>query len=283
MRKVITVLSFTLGLFVSVATFSACSSSDDSSDDKGGGEKPSINKRLVKETKEREGSIRVNEYTYDNDGKVIQVKYNITYRGSLSQDKPESTTSHNITYSDNSILEVTNNGGKCEYILENGLIVKEIRPVESNYASNLLYSWTYTYDNNNYLATATMTANEDNLRIIKYIWSGGNLIRKEEEKYSDKQIFNKDISTYEYSSISAPPNFIFDDLYRYIGHSGNSSKNLPSKIVTTGTAFESEKSYEWVIENGLPVKLVIMEKEKEYKGSNPPYHYYTYTYTFEWK
>lgn len=270
LRKTITVLYITLGLFVSVATFSACSSSDDSSDDKGGGEKPSINKRLVKETVESEFDITVTEFTYDNDGKVIQVKYNITYTESSSQNKPKSGT-HSITYSDNSILEVSNEVDKWEYTLEDGLITKA------------LYSYdnmnTFTYDNNNYM----VTSNYGGIIYNKYIWSEGNLVRRE---YNQAQIYNK-IYTYEYSKHLAPPDFDNKKLIRgssnygfVIGFLGKSSKNLPSKITSTDVdkgMIGLEESYEWVIEDGLPVKCIMIKNEK----IKP--HYLTYTITYEWK
>lgn len=270
LRKVITVLSFTLGLFVSVTTFSACSSSDDSSDDKGGGEKPSINKRLVKETVESEAGIYVYEFTYDNDGKVIQVKYNITYTGSASQNKPRSGI-HSITYSDNSILEVSDKGDKtCEYTLENGLITK---------ASYDDMTYTFTYDNNNYRITSNITSNYGGI-YYKYIWSEGNLVRSERNQ---NQICNI-INTYEYSKHLAPPDFdnkirISGGSYGFvIGFLGKSSKNLPSKITSTDVdkdMIDLEESYEWVIEDGLPVKSIMIEKEKNF--------YTTYTITYEWK
>lgn len=263
MKKYQSILSLMLGLFVGLTTITACSSSDDESDN-GGDEKPSINKRLVKETEESEGSISVNEYTYDNDGKVIQVKYNITYRGSLSQNKPRSGT-YNITYSDNSILEVSSNGDKREYTLENGLIVKY------SYSSST-ESWadSFTYDSNNHLITRKSTNSQD-----KYIWSGGNFVRREGHTNN-----RNDVTTYEYSSYLSPPNFhkIPSVGSGYVTHAGETSKNLPSKITRTNTdrgEILVEDSCEWVIENGLPVKAIVIHFEKS--------RYSTYTITYEWK
>ena len=263
--KTIRLIGIVLLTMLMSVCYSACgdSSSDDESNnsDKGGGEKTSTNKLLVKETVETEINTWVTEFTYDNNGRLIQYKY---------RKSSEPAITHSIAYNNNSIIEVSSKGRTCEYTLENGLITR------LSYSDYPNYFETYTYDNNGYMTAWRTTSSdyyEDN------IWNGGNLVRKEGQVRTRKYI-----RTYEYTSYLAPTDFhylITDDDFGFVGHFGKSSRNLPSKI--TDTSVSTGKKYweqylEWVIEDGLPVKVIILDND--FKGENS---YLTFTITYEWK
>lgn len=246
-------------------SFSACGGSDDDDSVPGGSSESggiTPDKLLVKETIQRENENIIYEYSYDSQGRVIR------------KDRKENGNSDDYyvyTYIDNLIVQkhfYAYGGGSMEtkYTLENGLIVSE--------EVNGTIKNQYTYENS-YLATRNQTVGR-----YKYIWNNGNLtsIKWQSEWQPDENATSKGGKNYEYTSYAAPQGFVIDYVEEDLGKFfGKSSKNLPSKFteVNNDGEISEQSTYDWTLKDGLPVKLVVMEKD----GGG----IYTTTHTYEWQ
>jgi hypothetical protein len=224
-----------------IPTMVACGGDDD-----GGGVTPPTGKRLVKMTEVGEKNTYVFEYSYDSQGRVVRIDRK-------KNDVSDQSTTY--AYTDNKIVKKTTYAAgdmrQTEYMLENGFIVSEKHQQESDNVQ-------YTYANNR-IATRTNSNNTYN-----YTWSGGNLMSIEHSGKTE---------TYEYTSIIAPQcpfNFmeLDDPLAPYFGLT---TKNLPSKVVYKN----DEILYDWTMEGGLPVKMVMTETDSRDTDIS--------IITFEWK
>ena len=246
-------------------SFSACGGSDDDDSVPGGSSESggiTPDKLLVKETIQRENENITYEYSYDSQGRIIR------------KDKKENGNSggyYVYTYIDNLIVQkhFYAYGGESmetKYTLENGLIVSE--------EVNGTIKNKYTYENS-YLATRNQTVGR-----YKYIWNNGNLtsIKWQSEWQPDENATSKGGKNYEYTSYAAPQGFVFDYVEEDLGKFfGKSSKNLPSKFteVNNDGEISEQITYDWTLKEGLPIKLVVMEKD----GGG----IYTTTHTYEWQ
>lgn len=254
--RFIGVALFTVLMSVS---FSACGGSDDDDNGGGGNSGPTSDKLLVKETIQRENENITYEYSYDSQGRVIR------------KEKTENGNSggyYVYTYIDNLIVQkyffAHGESMETKYTLENGLIVSE--------EVNGTIKNRYTYENS-YLATRTNGMYEDYGK--KYIWNNGNLTSI---KLLTDDATSKGGKNYEYTSYAAPQGFVIDYVEEDLGKFfGKSSKNLPSKFIEVsddGEIYE-QITYDWTLKDGLPIKLVVMEKD----GGG----IYTTTHTYEWQ
>ena len=264
--KLFGVALFTVLLSVS---FTACG--DDEGND-GSGDKPSINKRLVKVTTQEGSSTFSDEFTYDSNGRVVKV---------VNKKNGNNSSQTIYTYTDNHIVKKQYNTGsstvkETEYVLENGLIVEEINTSGYNYK--------YSYDKG-YLATVTKKK-EGKGGEYNYTWENGNLKRKQ-------NVNSESEDSYEYTSYVTPQNFYYLDYIEYVNGElapfyGKSSKNLLSKridvtindVSSIGNPNATEKvtevySCDWTMKDGLPVKLIVTEDKQS--GSS------TMIVDFEWE
>ena len=261
--RLLGVALFTVLLSVS---FTACG--DDEGND-GSGDKPSINKRLVKVTTQEGSSTFSDEFTYDSNGRVVKVV----------NKKNGNNSGHIIyTYTDNLIVKKqyytgSSSVSETQYELENGLIAKK------SYGKKYI---NYTY-NNGYLATLTRSKGGVTRN---FTWKDGNL-------QSLKSVDSESEESYEYTSYATPKDFIYLDFIDDVDGElapfyGKSSKNLPSKridvnvndVSSIGNPNATEKvtevfSYDWTMKDGLPVKLIVTE-EDQYSPS-------TMIVDFEWE
>ena len=267
--RLLGVALFTVLLSVS---FTACG--DDEGND-GSGDKPSINKRLVKVTTQEANSTFSDEFTYDSNGRVVKVV----------NKKNGNNSGHIIyTYTDNLIVKKqyytgSSSVSETQYELENGLIAKK------SYGKYI----NYTY-NNGYLATLTRSKGGVTRN---FTWKDGNL-------QSLKSVDSESEESYEYTSYATPKDFIYLDFIDDVDGElapfyGKSSKNLPSKRievnvndVAAGVVPGSNVSpgpneeivtevfsYDWTMKDGLPVKLIVTEEKRS--GSS------TMIVDFEWE
>ena len=264
--RLLGVALFTVLLSVS---FTACG--DDEGND-GSGDKPSINKRLVKVTTQEGSSTFSDEFTYDSNGRVVKV---------VNKKNGNNSSQTIYTYTDNHIVKKQYNTGsstvkETEYVLENGLIVEEINTSGYNYK--------YSYDKG-YLATVTKKK-EGKGGEYNYTWENGNLKRKQ-------KVNSESEDSYEYTSYVTPQNFSYLDYIEYVNGElapfyGKSSKNLLSKridvtindVSSIGNPNATEKvtevySCDWTMKDGLPVKLIVTEDKQS--GSS------TMIVDFEWE
>ena len=201
-------------------------------------ETPIIGKRLVKMTKEEGNRTYTNEYTYDSQGRVVKKvrKMNGDNYGYYTYFYTDNLIIRKYYYSSSSQATTT------EYMLENGLIVNA---------------------KNDYVSTRT---NENGVYI--YTWSGGNL--KSIEIQSGGYYHKK---SYQYTSHTAPQGFVTLGVVEDLGvFFGKTSKNLPSIFSEDN---DEEITYDWTLKDGLPVKLIEMEKDQ---GGT-----YTTITTYEWE
>ena len=201
-------------------------------DDGDGGGAPSTGKRLVRVTDKGEKNTYVFEYSYDSQGRVVRIDR-----------KKNGETDHYYTYAyyNDKIVKNSHSSGstrQTEYILENGFIVSEKHQSESDNVQ-------YTYANN-HLATITSYN-----KTRKYNWSGGNLMSIES---------GDDIETMEYTSYLTPesPLILWDLDEPLAKYFGITTRNLPSKFVDGNEMM----TYDWTMEGGLPVKLILTESYK---------------------
>lgn len=251
--RFIGVALFTVLMSVS---FSACGGSDDDDSVPGGSSESggiTPDKLLVKETIQRENENITYEYSYDSQGRIIRKDI---------KENGNSGGYYVYTYIDNLIVQkyFFAHGGSMEtkYTLENGLIVSE--------EVNGTIKNKYTYENS-YLATKNST--------YEYIWNNGNLTSIKWQPDENTTRGKK----YEYTSYAAPQGFVIDiyveeDLGKFFG---KSSRNLPSKFteVNNDGEISEQITYDWTLKEGLPIKLVVMEKD----GGG----IYTTTHTYEWQ
>lgn len=246
--KTMKFLGFALMAVLASVGFTACGS-----DDGDGGGNPS-GKRLVKMTEESSSKTYVYEFTYDSQGRVVKV--NLTKNG-------ESNGSYTYAYSTNSITETHNyssgSSRKTQYTLEDGRIVKKVYASGSD-------AYIYTY-NDGYLATRSYTysGSTSPSSVYTYSWSNGNMVSESRESKT---------KTYEYTNHIAPSAPIdfweIDDFLA--GFYGKTSRNLPSRLIDNGS---EELTYDWTMSGGLPVKLILTEKDSKGDDVN--------IITFEWK
>ena len=243
-------------------SFSACGGSDDDDSVPGGSSESggiTPDKLLVKETIQREKENITYEYAYDSQGRIIRKDI---------KENGNSGGYYVYTYIDNLIVQkhFFAHGGSMEetkYTLENGLIVSE--------EVNGTIKNRYTYENS-YLATRT----RDEYDGYKYIWNNGNLTSI--KRLPDENTTSKRGKNYEYTSYAAPQGFVIDYVEEDLGKFfGKSSRNLPSKFteVSNDGEISEQITYDWTLKDGLPVKLVEMEK-----GGGG---IYTTTHTYEWQ
>ena len=240
----------------------SCGGSDDDDNGGGGNSGPTSDKLLVKETIQRENKSTTYEYSYDSQGRVIRKDI---------KENGNSGGYYVYTYIDNLIVQkhyfAVSESMETKYTLENGLIVSE--------EVNGTIKNRYTYENS-YLVTRNNTGGG-----YKYIWNNGNLtsIKWQSEWQPDENATSKGGKNYEYTSYAAPQGFVIDiyveeDLGKFFG---KSSKNLPSKFteVNNDGEISEQITYDWTLKDGLPVKLVVMEKD----GGG----IYTTIHTYEWQ
>lgn len=235
--KTMKFMGFALMAVLACVGFTACGGDDG---DSGSGGIPS-GKQLVKMTEESSSTTYVYEFTYDSQGRVV--KANVTRNGLFNR-------SYSYEYYSNSITRTRTNasGGtsKIQYTLENGCIVKETHGNSSETQ--------YTY-NDGYMATKTTTSPA---YTYTYSWSNGNLVSE-----SRDGIDGIDLETCEYTNYIAPAMCIsFWDTIEVdlIGYYGKTSRNLPSKFIDHGA---EELTYEWTMSGGLPVKLILTERDSK--------------------
>ena len=261
MKKIKYLSILLLSVFALPFMVSCGGSDDDDSVPGGSSESGGItpDKLLVKETIQRENKSTTYEYSYDSQGRVIRKDI---------KENGNSGGYYVYTYIDNLIVQkhyfAVSESMETKYTLENGLIVSE--------EVNGTIKNRYTYENS-YLATRT----RDEYDGYKYIWNNGNLTSI--KRLPDENTTSKRGKNYEYTSYAAPQGFVIDiyveeDLGKFFG---KSSKNLPSKFteVNNDGEISEQITYDWTLKDGLPVKLVVMEKD----GGG----IYTTIHTYEWQ
>ena len=239
-----------LALMVAALSFTACGGGDD--EESGGQETPSssVKKCLIRVAY---GNI-IWDYTYDNQGRVIQIKRKFDYQ-------EEGRVSYTYVYNNDSVIETiyeNDYSSKITYTLENERISKL-------YDSDTRKTYEYNYKNG-YLITETAPK-----RQLQYNWSDGNLMRVDYE--------NENLTeTYEYTNYICPQGFFPFGHYAHMcgrwglsGLLGKTMKNLPSKH----TEDDIIETYYWVIQDGLPIMMNRTVKEPQMSA-------YQTTYTFEW-
>ena len=250
MKKIYSMITMLAMLLV--LSSSTCSGSSDDDDINSEYNTFSKGKRIIKWTNEVEGGGKIiTSYIYDSEGRVVK----------MFQDKNGKNTTTTFTYGDHFITRIDNNNKKIEYVVENGLIVRE------TYNKNDMDYYTYE---NGYLSKIVSKE-----RYVNYIWNNGNLM--ETDEYDNKTGKLIQSEKFEYSNHLDFGTWVITDDEPLWNYKGEEPKNLPSKEIVTDmkTGSTIQLAFEWIIEGNLPIKCIVKYADK---GST-----YTNIFTFEWE
>ena len=234
-----------LAMMVAALSFVACSSSgDDNSEYNGGKEENTYSKgkriikrstEIIKRSSTMEGiAKKTTNYTYDSEGRVFK----------MVEDENGKKTTTTFTYGDHFITRINNHNEKTEYVIENGLIVRE------TYGNKKMVY--YTFDN------GYVSQSVSNAHYIKYKWDNGDLITI--EQYDNQTDEMTSSTTYEYSNHIDIGASIWnaDDEEPLWEYKGKAPRYLPSKVieidVKKGTI--TQITYDWTIEGNYPIKRI---------------------------
>ena len=264
-----------LALMVAALGFTACGGGDD---EQNGGQKPPSSSTTSGDGGDEESGgqetpsssvekclIRVTygnmiwDYAYDNQGRVIQIKRKIDYQ-------ENGRVSCTYVYKNNSVIEtIYENDFSYEniYTLDDGRIIEMY-----DGDTNITYQFGYQ---NGYLV---LDAEPREQR--QYKWSDGELMKV--DYVNEKTGETKTRETYEYTNYKCPQGFFPFGHSAHIcgrwglsGLLGKTMKNLPSKH----TEDDITEIYDWVIQDGLPIKMILTAKVPHMSESQA-------TYTFDW-
>lgn len=260
MKKLISILSLTVGLLVSATAFVACGSNDDDST-----EDNKSSKRITKIINEGEYDSE-STYSYDSQGRIVKIVGEANYRSGRKTSSVET-----IQYGETLIVskgegnETDSNGQTSysilhSYTLDKGLIIKEEEKQEYSYNNSYEtapYSYshyetvTYSYDANGRLASISKYGTNIDSHTDTVIWSNGNI-----SSIGDM--------TYISSDIPLPKGFPFNlrgsgmNTYLFsMGYYGNIPRNLISSCKhhdSDGSTYE--RTYDYTLQDGLVTKVV---------------------------
>ncbi len=219
-------------------------------------------------------------FTYDKQGRVIEMIANYKDKGSSI-----SSEITKYTYSDTRIIkEVTGYSNYTYYYyLSNGRIVREERT-----GAHIPTVIVYTYDERGYVSSRTLNSKTDynnEIETINYTWVNGymteeNMTSKTTNNIGDVTTdFGK--ATYTYTNIpwlkgmfSYYEEDYWDSVLRGMGYYGNLPKCLPAtNSRDNGTPYINE-TYEHSLSEGNVSSLKVYKKERTYPSV---------TYTFTWQ
>ena len=252
MKKFLSTVAM-LAMMIALSS-STCSGSSDDDDINSEYNTFSKRKRITKWTIELEGISKMTKnYIYDSEGRVVK----------MFQDENGKNTTTTFTYGDHFITRIDNNNKKTEYVVENGLIVRE---VYSNH--DMAY---YTYENG-YMSKLVREEG-----YIKYIWNNGYLMEKDVYDNKTEKLIQSE--KFEYSNyMDIGTNFwAISDEEPLWNYKGKLPMYLPSKdiIIDMESGATIQAAYEWIIEEKLPIKCIVKYTEE---GST-----YTLIETFDWE
>lgn len=238
MKRTISILSLTLGLFVSTLAFTACGSDDDVVDN---GE-TSSSKHIVKIIEEEDGAIYETIYSYDSQGRVVKVV------GTESSASSNSYSERTYQYGESVIISKEVDGLWSEshsYTLENGRIVKDVEKQTYEGRNNSTITTLYSYDSNGYLTTISESGSSIDSNTKQIEWTNGNLTSMEGREFKYTNIpWNKGIFFYYKGSN-------MDSCLWPSGYWGNTPKNMPSQDINKNWTYNYETS------DGLVTKVSI--------------------------
>ena len=270
MKKLISILSLTVGLLVSATAFVACGSNDDdSTEDNSSGKQSS--KRIIKIVEEDEHKTGEKEeryiseisLSYDSQGRIVKIVGEtnssaggnsstvITYQYGetliISKKETKETDSNGQSFS-SSILH--------SYTLDKGRIIKDEKTRGSS--SETI---TYSYDANGQLASILRSGS--NINSYTVTWSNGNI----------SSIGDVTFTSSNYSWVKGLPlqlegsymdNFLFS-----MGYYGNFPHNLISSYKRHYSNRDSTygSTYDYTLQDGLVTKVVetYVNDNKYYK------------------
>ena len=230
MKKYYSIITMAV-IMISALIFNSCGAESESN----GGNNNVINGKHLVRFVIRQGSyIDVHDCLYDKEGRPTN------YIASNSEDTE-------IVYYNNSIVELEGSSN-TEYFIENGLIVKSKGDKKANY-----------YYDNGYLTRIDDGSSSG----TKCYWEKGNLSRIEYDNF----VFYKNV-VYEFQYSNHPDYnstiyFLLFNPKTIRGPKEKGSKNLPSAL---RISIQSENTFtiadcDWEMKDGLPVKLVMSNRE----------------------
>ena len=237
MKDRLSILSLTLGWLVSMFAFTACGSDDDVVDN---GE-TSSSKHIVKIIEEEDGAIYETIYSYDSQGRVVKVV------GTESSASSNSYSERTYQYGESVIISKEVDGLWSEshsYTLENGRIVKDVEKQNNSTETSL-----YSYDNNGYLTSISVSGTNTDSNTKRIEWTNGNLTSIEGREFKYTNIpWNKGIF-FHYKGSNM-------DSYLWPGgYWGNTPKYMPSQDIYKNW------TYNYEVSDGLVTKVVITNNE----------------------
>ena len=254
-KNFISLMSLTIGVFVSVIAITACGSSDDDSIGGNGSDKQSP-KHISLIIEEEGNSIYESTLSYDSQGRVVKVVGTESSVGTNSRSEKTYQYGETIIVT-KEVEEGTWSNGQSftyteshSYQLENGRIIKD----EERQGSSSMTA-TYNYNADGYLTSIDESGsnNSNNTEIVT--WKNGN-------------ISSMGSYTYTYSNIPWAKGFSFylkgsnlDGYLFSMGYYGNLPKNLPSSISDGWT-------FDYTVQDGYVTKAITtpaIEDNKHHK------------------
>lgn len=236
MKKIISILCLTIGLFVSVTAFIACG--DDDVNNGGNSSKHIV--KIVGLAEEIGESI----LTYDSNERITRIIFTRNDGRVIVR---------TYQYSETQIICVDDNDTTI-YTVENGLIVKE----EKHYG-DIIY---YTYDNKGYLVSRIASDYKNSTSTITFNWVDGNMTSFTQVYYDIGENGSTDTRTLSYTNIPWQKGMIFyfkgTNLDKYLwlsGYWGKTPKYMPRTNSSKGGL-----DYDYTISDGLILEFIINGK-----------------------
>ena len=260
----------TLAMMVAALGFVACGDDDDDDLDNGQG---TNDKRLIRvkhvrrfryydfynQYHDRTDST-MTQYIYDSNGRITRENH---YRYKNIDHEPFMSGKTDYIYEDDLI---TTASGKCKYIIEDGKIVKIF--YISDYG-NIDASYYITYENG-YMSKRVYEPFSDERSFTRICnWSDGLLESYEYYENNDLEYtVYFEYTKYKNMIVNA---FIMDMIldvpfWDYMG-------KLPKYLISKRIIENEVTTYDWTVENGIPIKVAISENRYGVSES----------YTFEWE
>ncbi len=254
--------SFIILSVLIISFITSCGGDDEGDND---GKRPSTDKRICKIVEESSGTIRERVFTYDTEGRIIEIE---TAVNSATNSNTYKTT---YQYGETMIIRKSFINGKVindnrtnlphTYSLKNGRIILD-EAVRDDASIKMAFS----YDNNGYMQSYSgpYMYNDDNYNTYNLIWEDGNLSKM------DLIPLSLSIEVAKYSNLPWNMGEVIDINTTWIpytdpvllaaGYYGKLSKNLPSEY--------ENNSYQYSYSNGLLTKVIKNTKDSNNEGAS---------------
>ena len=238
MKKLISILSLTLGLLVSVTAFMACGGDDDENIISSPDSQDAVKAKHITRV-DYQGRSMACIINYDIKGRVSSYVWQESGRDFI----------YKYTYDESRIVKDSDNE-TTTFSLLNGRITSSD-------------DYSFSYDSSNHLLKKIGS------RSISYTWQDNNLASFVLTSKSSTQTVK-----FEYSDIKVPVNYIpylfyvgykllkrNDPFLAYYGYFGKNSQNLAKKMIQTsdeqGTPSSVTEEYNYTMKDGLPIEIAV--------------------------